>query len=295
MQSCAGKPTIGDCVVTKSALFFTFSSADDYHYTLLKANGKNFDEIILAVGGLAEPDREGQENSRQRVKIFYEDFKLGKSRSYNRAIQNSSSDLTFLISGDTRFEDNVIESMVQCLGDKYGMAIPRVIPITGKTLAGRIAQSMWDFHDTHMAYNESRGLFFCGGEFQVLRSKYIIMNDRTVNDDEYLCSQTFRSGAGIKYCRNVIINNFMPESFGRLMRQRVRVNFGHLQSRKFLGHHSSFTLSALNVADSIRVVMTFRKEHPGKIMILCLALIVEVFSIFWAAVLMKSGKDLSVW
>lgn len=281
-------------MVTKSALFFTFSSAEDLHYSLLKAGEKKFDEVILAVGGISEHDQyitsEGE-----RVKLLYEDSKMGKSRSYNRAIGNSSSELTFLISGDTRFEGHVIDDMVECLGNSFGMAIPRVVPIAGNTLAGIVAQAMWEFHDTHMAFNESRGLFFCGGEFQLLRSRYIIKDDKIVNDDEYLCNLTFKSGAGIRYCRDVVINNFMPDSFAKLMRQRIRVNFGHLQSRKIMGRHSSFTLSALDLPRSIRILLRFRKEHPGKLMILCLALVVELFSIFSAVVLMKIGKDFSVW
>ncbi len=284
----------GDSMVTKSALFFTFSSADDLQYSLLKADERKFDEVILAVGGLSEHEQK-LSLGRPGLKVLYEDSKMGKSRSYNRAIGNSSSEITFLISGDTRFDDHVIDDMVECLGDKFGMAIPRVVPLACDTLASLVSQAMWEFHDTHMAFNESHGLFFCGGEFQVLRSRYIIRDDRIVNDDEYLCNMTYRSGAGIKYCRDVVVNNFMPDSFAKLMRQRIRVNFGHLQSRKIMGQHSSFTLSALNLPRSIRILMRFRREHPGKILILCIALIVELFSIFSAALLMKMGRDFSIW
>jgi cellulose synthase/poly-beta-1,6-N-acetylglucosamine synthase-like glycosyltransferase len=263
-------------------------------YAMEKALSDLFDQTTMAIGGLDPETGAGNIESRN-VQVFYERSKMGKSSSYNRAIQNVRDGHIFLISADTRFEDSVIGRMIDCLGDSYELAFPRIEPFHGNTLAEKLGEVMWHFHDSYMAMKETRDQFFCGGEFQIVRHRFIIPDSSIVNDDEYLCHRIVSGGGKIRYCRDVVVHNSVPGSMGQLMRQRVRVNFGHMQSRKLLGRHASFSISSLNPLETIAAIRAFNRDYPGNLAKLFLASIVEVLSLVRALIYRIEGRDLSNW
>lgn len=278
----------------RSAIFFSYARPADVKYAMEKAHSDLFDETTMAIGGIDNViDSEGPD--RKNIQVLYEKRKMGKSSSYNRAMQNIRDGHIFLISADTRFDDSVIDRMVECLGDSDELAFPRIEPFHGNTLSSRLGEVMWHFHDSYVAMKESRNQFFCGGEFQIIRHRFIIPNSNTVNDDEYLCYRAVAGGGLIRYCRDVVVRNTVPASMRELLRQRVRVNFGHLQSRKLLGKHASFSISSVNPLETVTAIRNFNRDYPGSLATLFLASIVEMVSLVEAFFFWIQGRDLSNW
>ncbi len=278
----------------RNAVFFSYARPADVEYAMKKALSDVFDETTMAIGGV-HTDIDAESLDHRNIKILYEQRKMGKSSSYNRAIQNIRDGHIFLRSADTRFDDSVVSRMIQCLGDSYELAFPRIEPFHGSSLASKLGEVMWHFHDSYVARKESRNQFFCGGEFQVVRHRFIIPSSDIVNDDEYLCHRTVAAGGRIRYCRDVVVHNTVPGSTKELLRQRIRVNFGHMQSRKQLGEHASFSISSLNPLETIAAIRNFNNDYPGSLAILFMASIVEIFSLLGAFLLRVKGRDLSNW
>ena len=279
----------------KSAIFFTYASAVDLDYSAGKAIPDLFDEVIVAFGGVGDHAVELPEFGSDMIRLLPEKEKLGKSQAYNGAISKTTGKIVFLISGDVRFENSVIGRMSKCLGDDSDLAIPRVIPFPGRTLSEKIAEVMWKFHDTFTAFREANGKFFCGGEFQLIKSPLVISGEKIVNDDEYLCLRTHQQGKRIRYCRDIVIHNFMPSTVSELFRQRVRVNFGHFQLKSMSDKHSSFSKGLLNVAESVKVITRFNAEYPRNMILLMLASLIEMYSVILALIKSRTRADLSNW
>ncbi len=276
------------------AVFFSYARPADAKYAMEKALSDLFDQTTMAIGGI--DSNIGMESTGDRnIQVLYENHKLGKSSAYNRAIQNIGDGQIFLISADTRFEDSVINRMIECIGDNYELAFPRIEPYHGCTLAEKLGLVMWRFHDSYVSMKESRGQFFCGGEFQVVRHRFIIPDVSIVNDDEYLCHRVVSGGGKIKYCRDVVVRNTVPGSIRELLRQRVRVNFGHMQSRKQLGQHASFSISSVNPMETIAAIRNFNRDYPGSLPVLFMASIIEAVSLLEAFILRIQGRNLSNW
>ncbi len=278
----------------RSAVFFSYARPADVEYAMEKALSNLFDQTTMAIGGIdaaIETDTPDNKN----IKVLYETRKMGKSSSYNRAMENIQDGHIFLISADTRFQDSVIGRMIECLGNNYELAFPRIEPFHGNTLSQKLGEVMWHFHDSYVAMKESRNQFFCGGEFQIVRHRFIIPNISIVNDDEYLCHRAVSGGGKIRYCRDVVVRNTVPATMRELVNQRVRVNFGHMQSRRLLGHHASFSISSVNPLETISALRSFNRDYPGSLTTLFLASIVEAISLLEAFFLRIQGRDLSNW
>ncbi len=278
----------------RSAIFFSYARPADVEYAMEKALSDLFDETTMAIGGI-DPSKDTEISDHKNIQILYEHRKMGKSSSYNRAMQNIRDGHIFLISADTRFQDSVIGRMIECLGDSYELAFPRIEPFHGSTLSAKLGEVMWHFHDSYVAMKESRNQFFCGGEFQIVRHRFIIPNSSIVNDDEYLCHRAMSGGGKIRYCRDVIVRNTVPGTMRELLKQRVRVNFGHMQSKRLLGQHASFSIAAVNPLETIAAIRNFNRDYPGSLLALFMASIVEMISLVGAFFYRVQGKDLSNW
>ena len=104
--------------------------------------------------------------------------------------------------------------------------------------------------------------------------------ENIINDDEYLGNLVFSSGKKIIYRNDLIVKNRVPDNFINLLRQRIRVNYGHLQCLRILGKTSSFSIGFIsNLKMSLNIL---RKLIDGDIVetyTLFLAVLIELTSL----------------
>ena len=282
--------------MTRSAIFFTYGSQRDLDYIISGSEVWPFDEILIAMGGdIMLPDRLKGKND-GRVKIFHEERRLGKTASYNRIIREVRGEEVFIISGDVRFNPETPSKLLKMADSNVGLIIPRVVPVQGKSLAQKVGAVIWSTHEIFNSLRDNAGTFFCGGEFQLIIGTPPAIPEGIINDDEYIGSQIFSSGKRIVYCREAIVSNETPGSFIRLLQQRVRVNYGHLQCLKLFGSTSSFSLeSARNIRESFSIIRKIIDGKPGKIFLLFLAVYVEFTSILLSRLDFQLKVDMRKW
>lgn len=282
--------------MTSSAIFFSYSSQRDFNSIMDNLEKYNVDKVILAVGGrLNLESNSGKLNSR-RITLLYEESRLGKSNSLNRAIEHVKGDFTYIISGDVRFEPDIFSKCEERFTGNVGMVIPMVEPYAPENFAERIGSVMWHVRDVFLDYMQSHGKFFSGGEFQAVRNPVKINFKDIVNDDEFLCHHVYNSGLRILYDRQIVVRNFVPDRLPELFQQRVRVNFGHYESRKFNNVHCSLSLL---VSEDFRsawnVLLHFIKRYPRDSLFIFFSGAVEVLSLIKSRQAFRRGTKLNVW
>ncbi len=278
-----------------AGIFFSYSSQADTDYILDKLSIMKLDKIVLAIGG--DVSVVGMENDQYKgVELRFEKERLGKVESLNRALEGLNSDITFLVSGDVRFDPYVFQQLSTYFDENVGMVIPRVVPFPSSSFAGRVSAVMWMIHDITLenAYEASK--YFCGGEMQAVKHPAPIVSPEIVNDDEFLCHQVYSSGRKIVYAREVEVVNYMPGNFKQLLKQRIRINFGHLQSKKMNKWHSSISMNGFSdVKESIGILLKFNKRHRRLTFLLMVSFLIEVLSIVIAMIQKLRGQSYRYW
>ena len=279
-----------------AGIFFSYSSQVDTDYILDKLSFLNLDRIVLAIGGDISVRGLESKDEFKRVELKFEKERLGKVESLNRALEGLDSDITFLVSGDIRFDPYVFQQLSGYFDENVGMVIPRIVPFPSRSFAGRVSAVMWMIHDITLENAYKRSKYFCGGEMQAVRHPSAIVSPEIVNDDEFLCHQVYSSGRKIVYAREVEVVNYMPGNFKQLLKQRVRINFGHLQSKKINKWHSSISINGFSeVRESIDILLKFYKRHRRLTFLLLVSFLIEVLSIMIAMVQSLRGQSYRYW
>lgn len=256
----------------------------------------DLDKVILAIGGNIALGKMKNSYGFSKVDLRFEQERLGKVESFNRALQGLESDITFLVSGDVRFDPSIFKKLPEYFDEDVGMVIPRVIPAPPHTLAEMAGSVIWIIHDITLENADRESKYFCGGELQAVKHPLPLQSSEIVNDDEFLCHQVYSSGKRIVYAREVEIVNFMPRNFRQLLKQRVRINFGHLQSKRINGWHSSISIGGFrDIKTSVETLLKFLQLNRKLNFPLFLAIIVETVSIFLARIQLFRGQSFRFW
>ena len=279
-----------------SAIFFSYSSQRDFNSILDNLEKYKVDQVILAVGGLPDIESSSGKLNNRRVTLLYEESRLGKSNSFNRAIEHVNGDLTYIISGDVRFEPDIFAKCENRFAENVGMLIPMVEPDAPENFAEHVGVVMWHMRDVFLDYMQKHGRFFSGGEFQAVRNPIKINFKDIVNDDEFLCHHIYSSGLRILYDREIVVQNFVPDRLRELLQQRTRVNFGHYESRKYNNVHSSLSLMIPeDFRSAWNILLQFLKRYPGDTLFIFFSGIIEILSLIMSRRAFRRGSKLNVW
>ncbi len=279
-----------------AGIFFSYSSQNDADYLLGNADHLGLDKVVLALGGEITLQDTVLEKDTGKVVLLFEKIRLGKAESYNRALKCLDSDITFLVSGDVRFDHAIFAQLASYFEDDVGMVIPRVVPSQYKSFPQRVGSIMWMIHDITMESASEHSKYFCGGEFQAIKHPMPLFSPEIINDDEFLCHQVYASGKKIVYARDIEVSNYMPSSFRSLLQQRTRINFGHIQSKRHNNWHSSISMSGFrNMGHSISIILAFQRRYGKQRFFLSVAILIEIISIMIAFAQFKRGKSYRYW
>lgn len=283
-------------MTTKSAIFFSYSSQKDMDYWLGNVDASRLDQILFAVGGNVVLPETGAAHDNGKTSIIFEEKRLGKSASYNKAIGNLKGDLAFIISADIRFDNAVFSDLPKYFEDDVGMVIPRVIPEGGHGLAESISKVMWHIHDVFKAQMSRSSRYFCGGELQAVMGPTALPSPDIINDDEFLCNHVYSAGRKIRYAPEVSVTNFVPGNFRDLIQQRARVNYGHIQSMNLAGMHSSLTIGGIyDMRDKFSILVEYIRKYRWECFLLPLAYCVEILTVFMARAGHSNGRNYRFW
>ncbi|MDY6761481.1 MAG: glycosyltransferase [Candidatus Nanohaloarchaea archaeon] len=157
------------------------------------------------------------------VTLIEEESRNGKSAAIREGLEKISSDIVVLSSGDLRWEDGTLDALLEPFRDEaVGVATSRPIPnddISGVTRLYN--QSVWDIHH-YLSKRQPKA-----GELIAFRNVIRNIPEKCVADEEYI-AQSLEQEYEKVYAMDAVVQNFPPDSFAQLYRQRRRVFLGHL-------------------------------------------------------------------
>ncbi|WP_393970866.1 glycosyltransferase [Oxyplasma meridianum] len=277
-----------------SAIVFSYDSQSDVEYYIKNFEKMGLESMIICTEGDMDLSRVENLIQGKSVELVFNRERLGKSAAYNNAMKLASSDIVFLISGDVRFDPHEINIMEESMKDDE-IIIPRVVPFETGSRAGRIASFMWNLRDTCLD-SDDWGYPKSGGEFQALPSKCLVIIPNVINDDEYICLNAHSNGMRVVYRRDLVVRNWVPETFRELLIQRVRINYGHLEMKKYFEKSASLSLNFIrNIRKSFRIMKKHFLRYPEDIRYILPAFALELTSIVYAYFDLKRSRNHLLW
>lgn len=281
-------------MMRSSAIVFSYDSQGDVEYYIKNLERMGFGSMIVCAEGDLDLSRISSLMKGKNVEFIFNRERIGKSAAYNNALKRINAEIVFLISGDVRFEPDIVNTIEKCMKEEE-IIIPRVQPFGTESLAGKLASFMWNVHDTCLD-SDDQDYLKSGGEFMALCSKCLVNMPRVINDDEYICLTAHLNGTRVRYNREIVVRNWVPETFREILVQRIRINFGHLEMTRYLGKSASLSLNFLhNMGKSFRIMKKHFSRYPDDIPYILPALVLEMTSIVWAYMDLKRSRSHLFW
>jgi len=188
-----------------------------------------------------------------RVQLYVENERKGKASAVNHILSNASCDSIIFISADTLPNQGCFSRLLTTLQlSNVGIVCGKPVPINSSvSLAGRLVQVLWSFHDHVFVQLNDAGLARHATEIYCIRKGIVNrIPSEVVNDDAYVALETKKKGWLIKYepFSQVLICG--PQTIREYFQQRRRVIYGHYQVKKLTGESPQHLMYLMPVLPS---------------------------------------------
>lgn len=279
-----------------TAIVTAFNDAEALKKLLPEILACPFDEIILGVGGNDGTANYVNSVEDARVRVLFEEDRMGKIFALKRGISLASGDITFVISGDTIMKSEDLWSLLSYLKDNVGTIIPKVVPGNVTSFSTRLGALLWDVRNCFLKVSMERGRKLHGGEVLVTRTSILKGLQDVINDDAFICLRSLEMGYNNLYVDRVKVINSVPVTIHGLVTQRERINLGHLELAN-LCMRPNVMGSALTKDISLFVTVLSRvvKERKSSLLLLPLVAFIEVISILLSRRDFRKKRNLLIW
>jgi cellulose synthase/poly-beta-1,6-N-acetylglucosamine synthase-like glycosyltransferase len=188
------------------------------------------DEILVvssgSTDGTDEIVRQWQKKD-PRIRLLRQAKREGKASAINLFIEEARNDILVLESADTLPLVNTVENLVRPLRNQgVGMTGAHPVPLNSKsTIIGAVVHLMWDLH--HRLALESPKL----GEMVAFRKVIDSIPLESAVDEASLEAALHQAGLTLIYVPEAIVLNKGAENVRDFLRQRRRIQAGHLWLR----------------------------------------------------------------
>ena len=210
------------------------------------------------------------EKKDNRIKLITEAERGGKSSAINKFIAASKSKILIIESGDTIPAKDTVEKMVSHFQDeKVGMTGGRPVPENDpKTFVGYAVNLLWNLH--HEMALKSPKL----GEMVAFRKIFEQIPPESAVDEASIEAIMKDNGLKLKYIGDAIVHNKGPENIRDFIKQRRRIETGHL----WLMQNQKYEVSSQNHLLLLELAVQEIKRDPEKIHFLFGTAILEIYS-----------------
>ena len=204
-----------------------------------------------------------------KVKLYTQARREGKSSAINVFMAEAKSDLLVVISGDVIPAENTIELMVSAFLDpKVGASGGRPMPVNSdKTLIGYAVHLLWRLH--HRMASISPKL----GEMIAFRKVMESIPKESAVDEASIEAIIRQNGLKLKYVPEAHIHNKGPENLPDYIKQRRRIQNGHL----WLIKRQKYQVVSQDKGTLISILKEEISEHPRDLIKLTLVVALEVY------------------
>ena len=204
-----------------------------------------------------------------KVRLITQARREGKSSAINVFIKDAVSPLLVVISGDVVPEENTIQRLVGEFKDPtIGATGGRPVPVNDPhSLMGYAVHLLWRLHHRMALLSPKLG------EMIAFRK---VMNEipRESAVDEASIEAIIKDhGLKLRYIPSAIIRNKGPENFADFVKQRRRIQNGHLWLQK----QQHYTVASQNGGTLLRILASEAAEHPLQIPKIVLVMAMEVY------------------
>lgn len=207
-----------------------------------------------------------------QVSLICEKERSGKSSAINIFIKEAKSDILIIESGDTIPAPDTIEKLVSPFADgRIGATGGKPTPVNDeRTLMGYSVHLLWRLHHRMAMIHPKLGEMIA---FRRLFSS--IPKDSAV--DEASIEAIIRSNRlKLLYVPDAIIYNKGPETFRDFVKQRRRIQNGHL----WLMQKHNYKVSSQDSGILANIFLQELKEYPRQILKMCIVILMEIYCRF---------------
>jgi cellulose synthase/poly-beta-1,6-N-acetylglucosamine synthase-like glycosyltransferase len=204
-----------------------------------------------------------------QVSLICEKERSGKSSAINIFIKEAKSDILIIESGDTIPAPDTIEKLVMpFLDSKIGATGGRPTPVNDeKTLMGYAVHLLWRLHH-RMALKHPKL-----GEMIAFRRLFSQIPKDSAVDEASIEALVRNQRLKLQYVPDAIIYNKGPETFRDWIKQRRRIQNGHL----WLLHKHNYRVSSQEGGILMQIMLDEMKERPTQIFKMIIVMLMEVY------------------
>lgn len=203
------------------------------------------------------------------IRLIREPERRGKAAAINTFLKEAKSDVVIIESGDTIPAEDTIEKIVSPFTDEtIGMTGGRPMPVNDDaSFIGYSVHLLWRLH--HKMALKSPKL----GEMVAFRKVIDSIPVDSAVDEASIESEITSRNLSLKYVSDAIIYNKGPETIKDFIRQRRRIQAGHLWLKRTQG----YTVSSQNSAILLKLTIDEIKAEPHKILFLIGTMLLEIW------------------
>jgi len=222
-----------------------------------------------------------------RITLLRQKRREGKASAINMFLKYANNSVCVLESADTLPEFDAIEKLcLPFLDESVGMTGGRPVPINDKnTFMGYVGHLIWELH--HQISLKSPKF----GEMIAFRKVIDSIPKNIAVDEAWIEATIKRRGYKVVYVPEAICYNKAPENLRDFIKQRRRINFGHLYLKYKLKYEVS-TMRSFNVLKGLVKIIC---KEPNKLHYIMGATLLEAVGKMLAYYDLLVGKDHAVW
>jgi poly-beta-1,6-N-acetyl-D-glucosamine synthase len=204
-----------------------------------------------------------------QVSLICEKERSGKSAAINIFLREAKSDILIIESGDTIPAPDTIEKLVAPFTDtKIGATGGRPTPVNDeKTLMGYAVHLLWRLHHRMALIHPKLG------EMIAFRRLFTAIPKDSAVDEASIEALVKSKRLQLKYIPDAIIYNKGPETFRDFVKQRRRIQNGHL----WLLHKHNYRVSSQESGILKRIFLDEIKANPGQVFKLFIVVVMELY------------------
>ncbi len=208
----------------------------------------------------------------KKIKLITEPERRGKSAAINKFITASESDILIIESGDTIPAKDTVEKMVvPFFEEKIGMTGGRPVPENDpKTFIGYSVNLLWKLHHKMALISPKLG------EMVAFRKIFEAIPEKSAVDEASIEAIMKENNLKLKYIPEAIVHNKGPENIKDFIKQRRRIETGHL----WLMETENYEVSSQNPKILLKLAISEIMENPFKIHFLFGTILLEIYSRF---------------
>ena len=223
-----------------------------------------------------------------RVVLIEEEERHGKAEAINKIIENAQGDYLVFVNSDAYPEKRSITRLLQTMNKDPSIGIISACPVFNSEggLTSKVLRLMWLAHnECSKELNDMHVSNHCSDELMAIRSSALhSLPDGLVNDGAFMANMAKQDGYLVKFCERSKVNIDVPKRLFDLLRQRRRINYGHLQVWRLTGIAPK-TLESMLLSSpltSLRVLMGVLGKHPELIIAMPVGVIEEILAMLLA-------------